>query len=127
MCPFCQRIASGDLLLAGELAVAFPDAFPVSRGHTLVVSRRHEKDYFALPDAERAAMWEVVGEVRRHLESSLEPDGYNIGMNVGAAAGQTLEHTHIHVVPRYKGDVADPRGGIRWIFPDRARWWSDEG
>lgn len=114
-------------MLAGELAVAFPDAFPVSRGHTLVAPRRHEKDYFALSDDERAAIWSLVGEVRRYLESSLEPDGYNIGMNVGAAGGQTLEHAHIHVIPRYKGDVADPRGGIRWIFPDRARWWSDEG
>lgn len=127
MCPFCQRIAAGDPLLGRELAVAFPDGFPLSPGHTLVIPRRHEADYFSLSDEEKVAVWRLVDEVRRVLDKGLHPDGYNIGLNAGAAAGQTVEHAHIHVIPRYRGDVADPRGGIRWIFPERARWWSQEG
>ena len=124
-CPFCQR-ARTDTSLESALAVAFPDAFPVSPGHTLVIPRRHEADYFALTDEEKAAIWRLVDDVRRALDTDLRPAGYNIGLNVGTAAGQTVGHAHIHVIPRYAGDVADPRGGIRWVFPDRARWW-DEG
>ena len=68
----------------------------------------------------------LVSEVRQHLAEQLSPDGFNIGINDGAAAGQTVMHAHIHVIPRWSKDVADPRGGIRWIIPDKARYWGDE-
>jgi diadenosine tetraphosphate (Ap4A) HIT family hydrolase len=107
-----------------DLAVAFPDAFPVSPGHTLIVPRRHEADYFALTAAEQTAMWALTGEVRRRIEVEHQPQGYNIGLNVGTAAGQTVPHAHLHVIPRYVGDVPDPRGGIRWVFPAKAVYWT---
>ena len=122
-CAFCDRVASGDVTVANELAVAFPDAFPLTRGHTLVVPRRHEADYFALTREEQTAMGELVGEAQTRLAREHRPDGWNVGVNVGAAGGQTVGHVHIHLIPRYAGDVDDPRGGIRWIIPARARYW----
>jgi diadenosine tetraphosphate (Ap4A) HIT family hydrolase len=122
-CAFCDRAACGELVAANHLAVAFPDAYPVSPGHCLVVPRRHEPDFLVLAAQEQAALWALVAEVRQHIETGLRPDGYNIGVNVGEAAGQTVAHAHLHVIPRYRGDVEDPRGGIRWVIPDRARYW----
>src|SRR2546425_114893 len=86
-CVFCDRLAAGDLEAENELAAAFPDAFPLTRGHTLVVPRRHEADYFALTAAEQTAMWRLVNAVRARLERELHPDGYNLGVNVSQAAG----------------------------------------
>ncbi|MGH7393587.1 MAG: HIT family protein [Candidatus Rokuibacteriota bacterium] len=122
-CVFCDRLASGELVAENDLAVAFADAFPLSLGHCLVVPRRHEADFLALTSQEQAAVWALVAPVRRSIEGDRVPDGYNIGINVGEAAGQTVVHAHLHVIPRYRGDVADPRGGIRWIIPARARYW----
>lgn len=89
----------------------------------LVVPRRHEADYFALTVQEQAAMWSLVGLARERVQREKTPDGWNLGVNVGAAAGQTVGHAHIHLIPRYAGDVEDARGGIRWIIPARARYW----
>ena len=122
-CVFCDRITTGKLTAAAELAVAFPDAFPVSPGHTLIAPRRHEPDYFALTEAEQSAMWSLVPEVRRILDTEHGVQGYNLGINVGTAAGQTVPHAHLHVIPRYSGDSKDPRGGVRWVLPTRAPYW----
>ena len=72
---------------------------------------------------EQHAVWALVEPVQRRIEQDHHPDGYNLGINVGVAAGQTIGHAHLHVIPRYRGDVAEPRGGIRWIIPERARYW----
>jgi diadenosine tetraphosphate (Ap4A) HIT family hydrolase len=122
-CVFCDRLTRGTFVAANDLAVALVDAFPLSRGHCLVLSRRHEADFLALAPDEQAAMWALVAPVRRHIEAGGTPDGYNIGINVGPAAGQTVAHAHLHVIPRYWADVADPRGGVRWVIPARARYW----
>jgi diadenosine tetraphosphate (Ap4A) HIT family hydrolase len=122
-CPFCDRLVTGDLMAENELAAAFFDAFPLSPGHCLAVPRRHEPDFLALTTEEQTAVWALVPAVRRRIESDRLPDGYNIGVNVGDAAGQTVGHAHLHVIPRYQGDVVDPRGGIRLIIPARARYW----
>ncbi|HXH22992.1 MAG TPA: HIT family protein [Dehalococcoidia bacterium] len=122
-CPFCARIAAGDVTADNALAVAFPDAFPLTPGHTLVVPRRHEPDFLALSGEERQAVLALAVEVAARLRAERAPDGYNLGVNVGPAGGQTVAHAHLHVIPRYGGDVADPRGGIRWIIPERARYW----
>ena len=124
-CVFCRRITSGELALSSELAVAFSDAYPVSRGHTLILPRRHEGDFFALSDAERMAVFELITKVKAIIDQKYRPDGYNIGLNAGTAAGQTVPHAHLHVIPRYRGDVADPRGGIRWVLPEQAVYWAD--
>jgi diadenosine tetraphosphate (Ap4A) HIT family hydrolase len=122
-CVMCEHASGDGLVAANALAAAFADGFPVTPGHMLIVPRRHEPDFLALSSAEQAAIWALVGEVRRHIETRARPDGYNIGINIGEAAGQTVGHAHLHVIPRYRGDVEDPRGGIRWIIPSRARYW----
>jgi diadenosine tetraphosphate (Ap4A) HIT family hydrolase len=122
-CPFCSRIANSDVVLSNELAVAFPDGYPVSAGHMLIVPRRHIEDFFSLTAEEQAAIWNLVAPARRHIETQHAPDGYNLGINVGPSAGQTVPHAHFHIIPRYAGDVADPRGGIRWVLPSKAVYW----
>lgn len=124
-CVFCGRARAGDLIAENGLAAAFPDAFPVSPGHTLVIPRRHEASFLALPSDDQRAIWGLVAPVQRYLDQRFRPDGYNLGVNVGEAAGQTVAHAHLHDIPRYRGDVPDPRGGVRWILPDRARYWAD--
>ena len=124
-CLFCDRVATGHVLAQNDLAVAFYDAFPLNPGHTLIVPRRHEADFLALTADEQADIWSLVSIVRNVLEGGSErPDGYNIGINVGEAAGQTIGHAHLHVIPRYVGDVPDPRGGLRWVLPARAAYWA---
>jgi len=122
-CVFCDRLTRGDLVAVSEHAAAFPDAFPLNVGHCLIVPRRHETEFFALTAAEQADVWALVPAVRHHIEATRMPDGYNIGINIGEAAGQTVSHAHLHVIPRYRADVSDPRGGIRWVIPARAQYW----
>lgn len=123
-CPFCERIARGDVTAGDELVVSFPDAYPLNSGHALIVPRRHAADYRDLSEAEQQAMWRMIAEVCTQVEREWQPAGYNIGINIGAAAGQTVDHAHLHVIPRYPGDVEEPRGGIRWVVPSRARYWT---
>ena len=95
----------------------------VAEGHSLVVPKRHVASLFDLPDEEQAALWRLVALVRGNLMAELKPDGFNFGVNDGSAAGQTVMHAHVHVIPRRKDDVADPRGGVRWIIPSKAQYW----
>jgi len=122
-CIFCPRGDAADLLAANDLAIAFPAGFPVSPGHALIVPRRHEADFFALAPEEQAAVVALVNPVRAAIDRLHSPDAYNLGANIGKAAGQTIQHAHFHVIPRYAGDVAEPRGGVRWVLPDTARYW----
>jgi diadenosine tetraphosphate (Ap4A) HIT family hydrolase len=122
-CPFCH-LDQSRITLENECAVAFLDAFPVAEGHMLVVPKQHVASLFDLPDAEQVAIWKLVALVRDKLASNLQPDGFNVGVNDGPAAGQTVLHAHVHVIPRRVGDVADPRGGVRWIIPDKAAYWA---
>jgi len=111
-CPFCGivRTISGE----NDLALAFRDMYPVSPGHTLVIPKRHVASYFACTPDEKAAIWSLVDEIQSELDDEyFLPDGFNVGLNDGAAAGQTVWHCHIHVIPRRVGDMDDPRGGIR--------------
>ena len=122
-CIFCRPVVASDLLAGNELAMAFPAGFPVSPGHALIVPRRHEPDFFSLSAEEQAAVIALVNPVRSALDKKFGPDAYNLGVNAGKAAGQTVLHTHLHVIPRYAGDVAEPRGGVRWVLPETARYW----
>lgn len=123
-CPFCQ-LRERPILLENDFAAAFPDAFPLSQGHTLVVPKTHVPSLFDLPAEGQAAIWSLVGRVRAKLLVDLTPDGFNIGLNDGPAAGQTVFHAHVHVIPRRIGDAADPRGGVRWVLPGKARYWGE--
>ena len=102
---------------SNELAFAFRDAFSVSPGHTLVVPRRVFADWWGASSEEKVALFELVDEVKGQLDLEFLPNGYNVGFNAGAAAGQTVFHLHVHVIPRYEGDVPDPRGGVRHVLP----------
>jgi len=121
-CPFCS--VSADAVRASSVyAVAFFDRFPVSPCHTLVIPRRHVASIYELSDPELGDLWGLVAAVRRQLSAATDAIGFNIGVNDGIAAGQTVVHAHIHVIPRREGDVDDPRGGIRWVIPEKARYW----
>ncbi len=122
-CPFCRQ-EKNRILLESEFAVAFSDGFPVAPGHTLVVPKRHVASLYELPGDEQAAVWLLVAQVRAFLLAELHPDGFNVGLNDGPAAGQTVTHAHVHVIPRRHGDVADPRGGVRWVVPGKAGYWA---
>lgn len=125
-CPFCRRLEEGPLAAGSEHAAAFPDAFPVSPGHHLLVPRRHVEDFFQLTDGEQADLWRLMARLRERLQAEHAPDGFNVGVNAGEAAGQTVAHAHVHLIPRYAGDVADPRGGVRWVVPAKAPYWRGE-
>jgi diadenosine tetraphosphate (Ap4A) HIT family hydrolase len=123
-CPLCTAMAGREHVAANTHAVAIWDAFPVSPGHALIISRRHVADLFELGADEQAAVWALVPAVKALIDARHAPAGYNIGVNVGAAAGQTVGHVHVHVIPRYEGDAADPRGGVRRVLPAKADYWS---
>jgi diadenosine tetraphosphate (Ap4A) HIT family hydrolase len=112
-CPFCE--GGGRYFLEHGLAAAIWDAYPVSPGHALVVPRAHRRDIFECTPGELSDMAVLVCKVRDLLDAERSPDGYNVGTNAGAAAGQTVFHCHVHVIPRYKGDTHDPRGGVRRV------------
>lgn len=105
--------------------IVIRDGFPISEGHTLIIPKRHIASFFECTAEERSALFTALDLARQELDHSLSPDGYNIGINDGPAAGQTVGHLHIHLIPRYRGDQTDPRGGVRWIFPDKAKYWKD--
>lgn len=121
--PF-QQIPPEAWLLSNALAFAVFDGFPVSRGHTLVLTKRLVPTWFDATAEEQAALMALVNEAKEHLDKSLDPkpDGYNVGFNCGETAGQTVMHVHVHVIPRYSGDVPDPRGGVRFVIPAKANY-----
>ena len=120
-CPFCQ-FPDEQKLFHNELAFAANDRFPVSKGHLLIIPVRHVETYFDVTREEKLALLDLLDQARQYLDLHYRPDGYNIGINVGEAAGQSIKHVHVHVIPRYRGDVAHPRGGVRGIVPGRQSW-----
>jgi diadenosine tetraphosphate (Ap4A) HIT family hydrolase len=121
-CPFCKPFKHSPLLESNFFLV-IEDLYPISNGHLLIISRRHIESYFLTTSEEKMDLIKIIEKTKALIDKKLNPDGYNIGINDGEAAGQTINHLHIHVIPRYKGDSEDPRGGIRWIFPDKAPYW----
>ena len=113
-CIFCNRPET-EIIAENQLALAFYDKFPVNKGHTLVIPKRHMASLFEASLEEQAAINQLIFEVKNILDKEYEPAGYNIGVNIGEAAGQTIFHLHYHIIPRYYGDVENPRGGIRNI------------
>jgi len=118
-CPFCDPLAE-DIVARNDLCYALWDRFPVSRGHLLVIPFRHESDFFSLTAGEKQAMLALVDVGKGVIDEKFHPAGFNIGVNVGSAAGQTVMHCHCHMIPRYAGDVRDPRGGVRWVVPRKS-------
>jgi len=122
-CPFCVLSASR-VIDENATAVTIRDGYPVSPGHTLLIPKRHTASFFDLSAKERGDLLALLDRAKLTLGKELEPHGYNIGINDGPAAGQTVPHLHIHLIPRFNGDLADPRGGVRWVIPDKAKYWS---
>ncbi len=120
-CIFCN-LASERIIAENELCFAIRDGFPVSEGHTLIIPKRHVADYFDLTSDEIAAMQAMMKESKCQLDNTLHPDGYNVGVNVNAAAGQTVFHVHMHLIPRYIGDVENPKGGVRGVIPGKQKY-----
>lgn len=121
-CPFCS-LQPGRVLFADDQALVIRDGFPVSPGHTLVIPRRHVGSFFEATPEERASLLALLDEAKVQLDREFSPGGYNVGINDGPVAGQTVPHLHIHLIPRYTGDSDDPRGGVRWVVPEKARYW----
>ena len=103
-----------------KFAFAIYDDFPISKGHSLVIPKRIVSSVFDLDDNEYNHIFILLREVKKILLEKYKPDGFNIGINNGTDAGQTIDHAHIHIIPRYKGDLKDPRGGVRNILPDNS-------
>lgn len=116
-CPFCVIENSREIIAENELSLAFYDGFPVSPGHALIIPKRHVSSFFDLSEEERIDMLRLADQVKKILESKFRPDGYNIGVNVGESAGQSVFHVHMHIIPRYTGDVENPKGGVRGVIP----------
>ena len=119
-CLFCKD-AKG-VSLDHELAYSARDSYAVSPGHTLVIPKRHVASFFDLTPEEVQACMELITEERKLLDEEFSPDGYNIGVNIGPAAGQSIRHVHIHLIPRYQGDVENPQGGVRHVIPNKGHY-----
>jgi diadenosine tetraphosphate (Ap4A) HIT family hydrolase len=122
-CPFCT-LPRERVLGENDHALWIRDGFPVSPGHSLVIPKRHTGSFFDTSDAERQALLALLDAAKAAAIAEFEPAGFNIGVNDGPAAGQTVPHLHIHLIPRFRGDQADPRGGVRWVIPEKADYWS---
>ena len=126
-CPFCELIAEDSdsrIVQENEHAVAIRDAYPVSPGHTLIIPKRHEGSFFALSSAEQQSVMELLNSQHQRLQAKYQFTDCNVGINDGSSAGQTVPHCHLHLIPRARGDVDDPRGGVRWIIPSKADYWT---
>lgn len=122
-CPFCT-LPADRILFADDHALVIRDGYPVSPGHTLIIPRRHIGSWFDTDSAERGSLMRLVDQAKAQLDREFSPAGYNLGINDGTAAGQTVPHLHVHLIPRYAGDREDPRGGVRWVMPEKADYWS---
>jgi len=118
-CPFCNVASKVELISETATAIAFLDSFPVNQGHTLIVPKRHIANYFELTIHEQRALWLLVNRCKTIIQKRFNPDGFNVGINIGETAGQSISHVHIHLIPRYKGDVENPRGGVRGVIPSK--------
>jgi diadenosine tetraphosphate (Ap4A) HIT family hydrolase len=120
-CPFCH-LEEGQKLLENKNAVAFYDKYPVQKGHLLIIPRDHVETYFDASEQQLVAIHELIKQGKEMIDQQYSPDGYNIGVNVGYYGGQTVHHLHFHLIPRYKGDIEDPRGGIRKAIPNLVKY-----
>lgn len=118
-CIFCQM---KDYILENELAYAIYDKYPVGKGHMLFIPKRHVKDFFDITKEEREAIFELIDEGKKLLDEKYSPDSYNVGINCGEHAGQTIMHVHVHLIPRYIGDMKDPTGGVRGVIPYKMKY-----
>jgi len=121
-CPFCNLTGSIEIISENKLAFASFDIYAVSPGHCLVITKRHIENFFDTTKEEVEALFSLANETKVILDQRFNPGGYNVGINIGDVAGQTIPHVHIHLIPRYKGDVQNPRGGVRNVIPGKGNY-----
>lgn len=121
-CTFCKYIENKEFALENDLAIARFDRYPVSDGHLEVIPKRHVKDWWETTQEERIAIFDLLDEAKKIVDEKYHPDAYNIGMNLGEQAGQSIFHLHVHLIPRYQGDVENPRGGVRGVIPNKQNY-----
>jgi len=121
-CPFCS-LPQARVIDSNATAMTIRDGYPVSPGHTLLIPKRHIGSFFDLSNQEQHDILELLDRAKVAIDKEFQPQGYNIGINDGTVAGQTVPHLHMHLIPRYTGDLPDPRGGVRWVLPDKAKYW----
>ena len=129
-CFFCKLMKNkidgkSDYVLENELALAKFDDYAVSPGHMVFITKRHTPTFFETTAEEKQAIFELVDQAKILIDEKYNPDGYNIGMNCGEMAGQSVMHVHVHLIPRYKGDVSNPRGGVRGVIPKNQNYVAD--
>lgn len=134
-CPFCdiaQNSSHPRIIAHNSYAFVIRDGYPVTPGHSLIIPKRHIASFFKTSEGEKECLLELLELAKAKLDGEFHPASYNIGINDGAAAGQTVPHMHIHLIPRYDDDSPygdkgkDPRGGVRWVVPEKADYWSEE-
>ncbi|WP_341806257.1 HIT family protein [Pseudomaricurvus alcaniphilus] len=126
-CPFCdiaQNPSHPRNVALNDYAFAIRDGYPITLGHSLIIPKRHIESFFATSEAEKQCLLELLEQAKAQLDVEFQPAGYNIGINDGLAAGQTIPHLHIHLIPRYQEEGKDPRGGVRWVIAEKADYWS---
>ena len=119
---FCEQFDKNRIVYEDDTWIAVYDSYPVSKGHTLLIPKRHCETFFDLNDVETGSLFTTINVVKSVLEANFKPNGFNIGANCGKSAGQTVMHCHIHLIPRYDGDVEDPRGGVRGCVPNKMKY-----
>jgi len=119
-CPFCNL--EREKIIESELSYAIYDGYPVNEGHALIIPKRHTANYFDLSLAEQNDCIVLLNRVKGIVQEKYNPAGFNVGININEAAGQTVPHVHIHLIPRYEGDVEEPRGGVRGVIPERRNY-----
>ena len=118
-CIFCEM---KEYVLENEYAYTIYDKYPVNEGHMLFIPKRHVKDFFDITKEERESLFELIDKAKEMIDIKLNPDGYNVGINCGKTAGQTVMHVHIHLIPRYIDDMKNPEGGVRGVIPDKMKY-----
>jgi diadenosine tetraphosphate (Ap4A) HIT family hydrolase len=121
-CPFCT-LPTERIIDSNEFGVVIRDGYPISEGHTLIIPKRHVGSFFETTQEEKLALLALLESTQKQLKKEFNPPSFNIGINDGKEAGQTVPHLHIHLIPRYELDMTDPRGGVRWIIPEKAKYW----
>lgn len=116
-CPFCLNNLTSEIILENNFSYAIYDKFPVSKGHILIIPKKHNSNYFDLSLEEQKECLILLNNAKKILDKEFKPDGYNVGININKDAGQTIWHAHIHLIPRYSGDIEEPRGGVRGVIP----------
>jgi ATP adenylyltransferase len=119
VCPFCNLLKEQEIIAESATVYAIFDKFAVNPGHVLIIPKKHKSNYFDLSFKEQSACWFMLNYVKNIIEKQYKPLGFNVGINIEEAAGQTIPHVHIHLIPRYKNDTENPRGGVRAVIPDK--------